>query len=410
MRIILNLAAFCLFVSLSVIARTEVLYLPENLTEIEGYAFAGNTSITEVVLGENVTVVDESAFSGCKALTRVVVKNRGSAQIGKNAFPENIEFYAAGDSIVSYNAQGGWFKGFQALLIGQTYPEYDWYGNREDTLPGCDEDAKTLYKLITALKLTAYEPVILRENITIEETVAEVKHLAKSATEQSTTLFFFSGHGSLGGMLVFQDDEGETEYYAPDELRALLDEIPGQKIILIDACYSGGMIGRGENESAQQFAESFVSAFAGGVSSRYPNAFENDGGEYAVLVACRESELSNTVRYEINDIDDEGEGDVRGKFFGLFTGALECAMGEIGRMEDWYKDYPDTLVEPYSDVIPGDKNGDSLLTLSEAYDYVEKAVRLFSEEWNKGVEESYNIIDQTVQVWPDNSNVVLFGR
>ncbi|MCR4707244.1 MAG: caspase family protein [Clostridiales bacterium] len=390
MKAIRIIMVFCLFVPLCVIARAELLFLPENLTEISSNAFAGDESITEVVLGKDVTAIGEGAFSGCINLKRVVVNNHGSAAVGAAAFPEGVAFYAANDAIASFKEQGGYFKGFQALLVGQTYP-----GDPDGELLGCDKDAETMADLLGVLKLTEYKPVTQQVNKSWADAQAELKRLAESASEKSTTLFYYSGHGNSGGKLVFDD------IVEPGELRVLLDDIPGQKIVLIDACNSGGMIGRGEGESAEQFVESFLSAFTSGISSRSGNAFENDGGEYAVLVACNGTQLSNTLRYTYGD----------GDYFGLFTGTLECAAGETGRMAEWYTSFPETMVKNmyHPEAMPGDKDGDGLLTLAEAYGYVYNSVDLFCQTWNDGA-EPYEVIEQTVQVWPDNSNFVLFGR
>ena len=402
MKAIRIIMVFCLFVSLGVIARADLLLLPENLTEINPYAFAGDESITEVALGKDVVAIGEGAFSGCINLKRVVVNNHGSAAVGATAFPEGVAFYAANDAIASFKEQGGYFKGFQALLVGQTYHlEFDEEGYVIQGLPGCDKDVETMKVLLETLGLTKYDPVTAQVDETRADAEVELKRLAENATEQSTTLFYFSGHGGEGGTLDFCDDEEDIK---PEKLRVLLDDISGQKIVLIDACYSGGMIGRGEGETTEQFAESFLAAFTGsGMSPRSDNIFENDEGEYAVFVACREAEESNSVPPTTDD----------GDYFGLFTEMLECAIcmkGETGRIAQWYvfPEFANTLVENevHPDSMRGDADGDGLLTLSEAYGYVKNAINLFSKEWNKW----FLRIDQTVQVWPDNSNFVLFGR
>ena len=60
------------------------LTLPEGVTEIGDYAFAGCTELTAVTIPKNVTVIGQGAFFGCKNL-RVTVLN-GDAAIAEDAF------------------------------------------------------------------------------------------------------------------------------------------------------------------------------------------------------------------------------------------------------------------------------------------------------------------------------------
>ena len=388
-------AALWLLAALFRPAAAERLILPENLRRLEPGAFAGDSALTGAVLGEAIAYIGAEAFSSCGALRWVIVKNRNGPTVGEGAFPDTAALYAAGDTRTSLSGKGGYFPNFRALLVGQTYKD----ALGKDTLPGCDRDAETLGELLGSMEMTPYSSPVVQVNGSVSDAEEAIAALAAAASENDVTLFYFSGHGGLGGSLVFAA-EGEWVRRTPAWLRTQLDTVPGRKIVLIDACYSGGMIGRGK-ETAAEFTEGFLSAFLGGASSRGENAFDNEEEEYAVLAACRGSELSSSVLF-----GEEGDD-----YFGLFTGVLECAMGETGRMAFWYRYYPDTLVqnEEHPDALPGDADGDTLITLAEAYAYVLEGTRRFAQSWNAEVEDSDNKISQTVQVWPEDSEAVLFG-
>ena len=53
--------------------RVTKIEIPESITKINRYAFAGNSYLTEIVIHENVTEIGESAFAGCTSLTSVTI-------------------------------------------------------------------------------------------------------------------------------------------------------------------------------------------------------------------------------------------------------------------------------------------------------------------------------------------------
>ena len=61
------------------------LIVPDDITEIKGYAFYKCSSITKVVLPENVTTIGVRAFSACAALTNINIPSKVTS-IGENAF------------------------------------------------------------------------------------------------------------------------------------------------------------------------------------------------------------------------------------------------------------------------------------------------------------------------------------
>lgn len=87
-------------------------------------------------------------------------------------------------------------------------------------------------------------------NITgFERLVADTFRDAKQA---DTSLIYLSTHGVLRNeadgqqrMSLLLSDGTEEESLSPEKLRIALEKIPGKKILILDACHSGAVIGKG---------------------------------------------------------------------------------------------------------------------------------------------------------------------
>ncbi len=102
-------------------------------------------------------------------------------------------------------------------------------------------------------------------------TVAGFEQMAtdafRRAKNEDVSLIYLSTHGLLihnseleteeepgvrengNGMALLLSDGTEEEYLTPGKLREILDKIPGEKILILDACHSGAVIGREEGEN-----------------------------------------------------------------------------------------------------------------------------------------------------------------
>lgn len=86
--------------SISAAADSQVFILPAGLREIEEQAFAGNTSITTLVIPNTVTSIGAEAFEGCTGLTEVTIGGHDVA-VADDAFKncgDDIVFYTHNDS------------------------------------------------------------------------------------------------------------------------------------------------------------------------------------------------------------------------------------------------------------------------------------------------------------------------
>jgi len=184
------------------------------------------------------------------------------------------------------------------------------------------------------------------------------------ADSNDISYFYFSGHGTLTGNTSYICPADMTSFInsaiSVDELENALSTIPGTKVVFIDACHSGGFIGKavGEIQISKEELESFNSEIINVFSqARYKGLLTTN--QYKVLTSCHYYQEC----YEIQP----AEGDP----FGVFTMALCYGCG-------------------YSGSYPADTNLDTMVSLQEAYLYV--------KDWVF----SYGVI-QDVQVYPNNS-------
>lgn len=150
------------------------------------------------------------------------------------------------------------------------------------------------------------------------------------ATESDVSLFYLSTHGvydastDVPPVLLLSDGHTETAMTAQD-LRGILDDIPGTKLLILDACNSGAFIDKGMD----------VTVFSGGA-----HAFASP--EYKVLTSCGGNEKS--WYWDLH---------ARGQQYSssYFARMLSSALRQEG-------------------VCPADTNRDNAVSLSELYEYL----------------------------------------
>lgn len=151
------------------------------------------------------------------------------------------------------------------------------------------------------------------------------------ADANDVSVFFFSGHGATsGGTSIVLSDGSSDEYLTVNDLEAALREVPGTKVVILDCCYSGGIIGKSAESAApasdsaqskdvpaadqENFAQALLEPFAG--SGRTTRALLNQPS-YVVFTASSGSEVSYG---EAMDEDD----------MGFFTRAFTDGLGRYG--------------------------------------------------------------------------------
>lgn len=251
---------------------------------------------------------------------------------------------------------------YRALLIGNTYG---------GDLPGCDRDAKSMASLLGTMTATPYK-VTTKLDVTASTIKSSIASAFSGAQSTDVSLFYYSGHGvSTSGSLVGTN----STYLSFSELRKALDKIPGDKIVILDSCYSGNAINKGsESEVTEADMEAYVNAAMEAFSNdEIEKSGELASGRYYVMTACRKDQTSLSVSSN------------SGKYVGLFTYCFEQACG-------WDELNSSRLS------MSADSNGDKKITLNEAYNKTSALV--------KSIEPN----GQVTRVNPEYSSLVLFGR
>jgi len=256
---------------------------------------------------------------------------------------------------------------YRALLIGNTY---------DGDLPGCDRDAKSMASLLGTMTATPYK-VTTKLDVTASTIKSSISSAFSGAKEGDVSLFYYSGHGVTNtGKLVGTN----STYLSFAELRTALDKIPGDKIVILDSCYSGNAINKSEGEATEADMEAYVNAameaFSNNVTSK---SGELASGKYYVMTACRKTQTSASI------------SESSGKSYGLFTKCFEQACG-------WDELNSSRLS------MSADANGDGKVTLNEAYNKTDALVKQYKSS------HSYLDIEQVTAVNPTSSSFVLFGR
>ena len=234
---------------------------------------------------------------------------------------------------------------FLALLVVNTYP------GTSDELPGPDTDA---YAFAAMLKNMSGVDVTTKINVTASQITSNIKSLFANATDKDVSIFYYSGHGvqafgsEYHGALC---GTGNT-YITAKQLREAFNGIPGKKVIFIDSCHSGNLIGKssGDNAAAVKaeldaFNQAFVDAFAS--ASKSSTNLAADG--FYVITAAHSSESSLSVT-------------ASGKWVGLMTIGLLDGCGY------------DEVTSKVTGSYPADTDGNGQFTIKEVYNYIKKYI------------------------------------
>ncbi len=160
----------------------------------------------------------------------------------------------------------------------------------------------------------------------------------KDAEDGDINYFYYSGHGVQKGSGGAKESTlflAKGQYMTAKDLAAAFEGVKGRNILVMDCCYSGGMVSRNVQETSvsEGFAEDFVDAFQEAVSDSGTRARSAlTSSEFQLLMAAGEEELCWQQKIsESNETPEEEAVET-----GLFTATLSYGCGvnparEIGR-------------------------------------------------------------------------------
>lgn len=425
------------------LARTDVtgsVHLPDTLVSIGNRAFYGCSGLTgALTLPASLQAIGSRAFYGCSGLTGSVLVPEAVLSMGQNVFgntnllilyesivglaisapsdrlavgysmqlsvsvvPEDgnsAVTWSTSDETVASVTDGGLVTGlaegaatitavsaakpalsasvtltvsskpqYRALLIGNIYP-----GTR-NYLPGCETDIQAMASMLRTMNATMYDLTIAR-NLSASGMLSAIGGAFAEATPYDVSLVYYTGHGdSTGGRLVGTDGS----YLTFAQMRRALDAIPGKKIVILDSCYSGHAIGKSlfaevSYDTLESVNDAVIAAFSSSASSAYSTrSAELAADAYYVLTAARGAEQSAATSES-------------GVDYSAFTRCLLRGSG-----------YDQITNELHS--LLADTDGDGGVTLDEGYVYVRDHL------------DEIIIYDQNVQVYPEGSDMLLWGQ
>lgn len=212
----------------------------------------------------------------------------------------------------------------RALLVG-----CDRFVTQEDTSPSSENNVTQMAEALSGGGMNL-EMLITRKNDVVSPAeLEELIHAAFSqADDNDVSYFYISTHGLWeegqpnGDMTLLLSDGRSEHGVNASMLRAMFDQIPGTKVLIIDACHSGALIGKG-------------------VGSSFENVFQ--GSEYKVICSSGGAEES----WFWSGME-EGEAMVGA---GYFSGAVVSGLSHKGG-------------------YGADSNRDGLITLTELKRYL----------------------------------------
>jgi len=143
--------------------------------------------------------------------------------------------------------------------------------------------------------------VLIDEDATRAGVSGAVEWLASEAGDEDVSMFYFAGHGTNDGQDTYiccydATFEGGSGKIGDHELAEMLGSVKGQKIVILDSCYSGGFIYK-ESMSVRSLPEFVPRVMAGtpdveldsGIAEKLSDlAIDN----YEVMTACAVDETA----------------------------------------------------------------------------------------------------------------------
>ena len=268
-------------------------------------------------------------------------------------------------------------KRYRALLIG----EQNYASTVAAVRPGSANSVSNIRSMLGELSYDGAKfQVETRLDASRDAVIAAIRSTFSSATAQDLSLFYITCHGYYeDGVTCFQMFDGSILTSA--ELERELRRIPGEIVVMIDCCGSGGAIG--EASGTEDLLDGIVSVFSGNVGGA---AFS--GSKYKVLASAALEQDS----YRISFNEEATETDMAT----VFARALCEATG-------W------TIENMSRSAMRADVNYDGVVTLNELFTYIERRVRWYLD-LTVSPSTQTNVYVQNVQVYPEGDTSAIFAR
>ena len=263
-------------------------------------------------------------------------------------------------------------KRYRALLVG----EQSYASGVAEVRPGSVNSVTGMRSMLGALSFggTKYQ-IETRLDASRDEVLRAIGEVFGEATAQDVSLFYITCHGSYsGGMTCFQMYDGSV--LTAEELRRALEAVPGEIVLLVDCCGSGGVLGRASRpEDILKGVDATFDGMPG------PSLF--GGSRFRVLASASVDQDSYRISFDA-DAAESGMATV-------FARAV-CEAG------GW------SIDRAARSAMRADLNYDNVVTLDELYNYAARRVM-----WYLTLDGG-SAYAQTVQVSPEGDVNSVFER
>ena len=247
---------------------------------------------------------------------------------------------------------------YRSLIVGNSNYEGDEY------LSGPQYDVENMRELFIKAKLgqmdSSFSSINDQMDLNKSQILREISNTFKDADYDDVSYFYFSGHGTVDprtntAYIVPLDATYQKDYISVHELEAALSNIRGTKVVIIDACFSGGFIDKSsdgettEGSSKEINLEDMHQIF----NEEVEKAFGDSNG-----MEIKQRAYLNSNQYKVLTSANGGETSLDFGYGGEFTLYFLEACG-------FFDD----------DRMQADCNGNNIISLDEIYTYCEKNVR-----------------------------------
>lgn len=270
-------------------------------------------------------------------------------------------------SVISACAETAQTPVYRALVVGEREYAAEDVADRD----GAIHTAEGMRDMLVSLSMDY--SVLLKSDISADEMLSAIETAFAGAQPQDVSLVYINCHGYYENgvtWLLFSDGSTLT---APDLERALR-KIPGTIVVIIDACNSGGFIGRSELD----FSEGFVHAFSGAsVASGLRMS------KYKII--CSSGLEQQSYRLGFAGAPQGSES--------IATVLARCLSEGAG----W------DLIGDKRSAMRADVDFDGTVTLSDMAEFLNQRIGWY-------LDQTGGTYEQNIQVYPEGDGFVLFQR
>ncbi len=227
----------------------------------------------------------------------------------------SLPFFASAEEQISIPEQVGNGRTNRALLVG-----CDRFLSQPDTTPSSRNNVNHLAASLEGSTMHMETLITRPEGVsTTGDLAGLILDAFSPADEDDVSFFYLSTHGiweegmSSGGMTMLLSDGERESAVSAYMLRTMFDQIRGRKVLFIDACHAGAMLGKGVSTRLQNvFAgkDYMVFCSSGGAEESWFWSGDIDGERLAGAGYFSEALIRGTSMQGGFGADDNRDGEI----------------------------------------------------------------------------------------------------